>query len=109
MVYTYNPGTSIGQIRMLCLDKGSESPFGDWVYTDAEISAYYEIEGDIRLAAASALEDLANNQAILTKVKKVGDIELTSGVDIAKQFMSRADRLRASVENGSYFGAVEFQ
>jgi len=101
MTNTYDPGTAVGKVRMLCLDKGPE-----WIYSDEEISAYLSLEADIRLAAALALEDIANNQALLNKVKKVGTIELTSGVDIAKVLMTRAESLRSSVENGSAFTVI---
>jgi len=101
MTNTYDPGTDAGKVRMLCLDKGPV-----WIYSDEEISAYLSLEADIRLAAALALEDIANNQALLNKVKKVGTIELTSGVDIAKVLMTRAESLRSSVENGSAFTVI---
>ena len=103
MTNTYDPGTVIGKVRMLCLDKGPE-----WIYSDEEISAYLSLESDIRHAAALALEDIANNQALLNKVKKVGSIEMTSGVDIAKVLMARAESLRSSVEDSSSFGVVDW-
>jgi hypothetical protein len=104
MTNTYDPGTVTGKVRMLCGDKGP-----DWIFSDEEISAYLSLsENEPRLAAALALEDIANNQALITKVKKVGSIELTSGVDIAKVLMARAETLRASVEDSSSFGVVDW-
>lgn len=103
MTNTYDPATTIGKIRMFCLDKGTGNT---WIFSDEEISAYYDITEDVRLAAALALEDIASDKALAVKVKKVGEIELTSGVDIAKALQSRADSLRASVENGSVFAVI---
>lgn len=103
MTNTYDPGTTIGKIRMMCLDKGTSDI---WIFSDEEISAYYEITEDIRLAAALALEDIASDKALTVKVKQVGDIQLTTGVDMAKVLQSRADSLRASVDDGSAFAVI---
>jgi len=106
MAYTYDPATDIGKVRLFCLDRGT----GDtWVFSDEEIQAYLSIEyGDIRLAAALALEDIANNKALTEKVKQVGDIELVPGVDIAKTLMERAESLRSLVETSSAFGVADW-
>lgn len=103
MTNTYDPGTIIGKIRMMCLDKGISNT---WIFSDEEISAYYDITEDVRLAAALALEDIASDKALTVKVKQVGDIQLTSGCDIAKVLQARADSLRASVESGSAFAVI---
>lgn len=106
MAYTYDPATDIGKVRLFCLDRG----VGDtWIFSDEEIQAYLSIEyGDVRLAAALALEDIANNKALTEKVKKVGDIELVPGVDIAKTLIERAESLRSLVETSSAFGVADW-
>jgi len=102
MTSTYDPGTVIGKARLMGMDRGP-----DYRFSDEEISSFLSIsDDDPRLAAALMLEDTANNQALLTKVKKVGEIELTSGVDIAKVLMSKAAMLRESVESGSAFAVI---
>ena len=106
MTNTYDPGTDIGKVRLFCQDRGLN---GTWIFSDEEISAYLSVESDdIRLAAAQALEDIANNQALTDKVKQVGEIQLVPGVDIAKVLMNRASSLRSSVENSSVFGVADY-
>jgi hypothetical protein len=110
MTNTFDPSTSIGKVRMFCLDKGLTSVFSAWVYSDEEILSYISMAegGDLRLSGALALEDIASNQALLTKnkVKKVGDIELTTGVDMAKMLLQRAETLRESVNSGYAFAVI---
>jgi hypothetical protein len=106
MANTYDPGTDIGKVRLFCQDRGLN---GTWIFSDEEIQAYLSLESnDIRLAAALALEDIANNKALTDKVKQVGDIQLVTGVDMAKTLMSRAEALRSSVENSSVFGVADY-
>ena len=106
MANTYDPGTDIGKVRLFCQDRGLN---GTWIFSDEEIQAYLSLESnDIRLAAALALEDIANNKALTDKVKQVGDIQLVTGVDMANALMSRAEALRSSVENSSVFGVADY-
>jgi len=106
MTNTYDPGTDVGKVRLFCQDRGTG---GTWIFSDEEIQAYLSLESnDIRLAAAQALEDIANNQALTDKVKQVGEIQLVPGVDIAKVLMNRASSLRSSVENSSVFGVADY-
>jgi len=106
MTNTYDPGTDVGKVRLFCQDRGTG---GTWIFSDEEIQAYLSLESnDIRLAAALALEDIANNKALTDKVKQVGDIQLVTGVDMAKTLMSRAESLRSSVENSSVFGVADY-
>jgi len=106
MTNTYDPGTDVGKVRLFCQDRGTG---GTWIFSDEEIQAYLSLESnDIRLAAAQALEDIANNQALTDKVKQVGEIQLVPGVDIAKVLMNRASSLRSSVENLPIFGVADW-
>lgn len=103
MTETYDLSTSIGQVRLLCLDR--EDPY---LFSDEEIQVYLTLEdNDTRLAAALALENIAHSKTLLDKVRKVGEIELVPGVDIAKQLMQRAEMLRSTVYGGSYFAVAD--
>ena len=106
MTNTYDPGTDVGKVRLFCQDRGTG---GTWIFSDEEIQAYLSLQyNDIRRAPALALEDIANNKALTEKVKQVGDIQLVTGIDMAKALMSRAEALRSSVENSSVFGVADY-
>ena len=89
MTATYVSGSTIGNIRLYCSDTNISTP----IFIDEELTAFLSLEGDTRLAAAAALERMASSQALLAKVRAVGDISL-NGIDLAKQLMANAANLR---------------
>lgn len=102
MTATYVPGSTIGNIRLYCTDTNLTSP----IFTDEELNQFLSLEGDIRLAAAAALERMASSQTLLAKVRAVGDISL-DGVSLAKQLMANAQNLRETVHTQGAYSAFD--
>ena len=89
-MYTYDPTTSVGQCRLLVMDnKGAPAA----IFQDEDYTAFLALEGDVRLAAASALETIASDQALTLKVLKAGSASL-DGKAVSEAILARADRLR---------------
>ena len=94
MVFTYYPiDTDIGKLRLLIPDKESS----DYIFADEELEAFLALEGDIRSAAALALETIAANQALVLKVMRLLDVQ-TDGARVAEVLMARAALLRKQAE-----------
>lgn len=88
--FTYDVSTSIGQVRMLCNDKYAE----DFIFTDDEIRVFLTLNNDsTRLAAAMALDTIANDEAYVLKVITMLDLK-TDGRATAEALRAGADRLR---------------
>ena len=94
MVFTYYPiDTDIGKLRLLIPDRESS----DYIFADEELEAFLALEGDIRSAAALALETIAANQALVLKVMRLLDVQ-TDGARVAEVLMARAALLRKQAE-----------
>ena len=105
MVFTYDPSTDRGRVRMLITDRDENNP----IFQDAEVDAFLSMEGDsVKLAAASALCAIAADQALLLKKIKLlgGDLE-TDGPAVAKELRELAKQLRADVDNDGAFDIAE--
>lgn len=89
--FTYDLATDVGKIRLLIPDK---APDAFTVFTDQEIQAFLDLEGDIRRAAAQALETMASNEAYVTKAVRNMDLT-TDGPKVAAELRARASALRA--------------
>lgn len=99
MAFTHDAATDRGKVRLLCRDTVEATA----IFTDVEVDAFLSIhEGDVKLAAAEALDTVASNQALLLKKLKLGDIG-TDGPAVAAALRAHADRLRAQV-----LGEVDF-
>jgi len=89
MPYDYGIGTDLGRVRLLINDTSS-----DPVFTDEEIAAFLTMEGDsVKLAAAQALDTIADDEALTSKVIRSQDLS-TNGATVAAQLRSRAQTLR---------------
>lgn len=103
MAFTYDTTTDRGRVRMLITDRDEENP----VFQDAEIDAFLDMNDDsVRLAAASALETIATDQALVLKVLVTLDLE-TDGAKVADSLMKRAASLRAQEESVGAFDVAE--
>lgn len=107
MAFTYDPSTSNGKIRMLINDRDENNP----IYQDAEIAAFLDMEGDVRRAAAAALEAIASDQAMVLKVIRIQDLS-TDGAKVADALRAHARQLRADADtadaaDGSLFDIAE--
>jgi hypothetical protein len=89
-------------VRLLISDTNDASP----VFTDAEISAFITLAGsNVRLAAAEALDTLASNEVMVSKVIKTQDLQ-TDGAKVAAELRARATTLREQAANYDATGAV---
>ena len=106
-MFTYDPDTTIGKIRLLCTDTDPES----FIFADKEISGFLAItevggETDVRLAAAEALETIAASEALVQKKMRVLDVS-TDGPAVAQSLMTRASNLRRAVETEVSVDVIE--
>lgn len=98
MAFTYDTGTTVGQIRLLIFDTDSSN----YVFEDDELSTFYDVEGDsLKRAAALALETMASNEAFVLKVIRLMDLQ-TNGAQTAKALMERAAALRKQADDEEY-------
>lgn len=108
---TYEVGTDAGKVRLLSQDTDVADPY----FLDTEIDAFLALEdGDVRLAAAQALDAIASSEAlILKKIRQLGGALETDGPAVAKALRDHATALRSQVVDGisadvdGLFGVVE--
>lgn len=101
----------IARTRLLISDTDTDSP----VFSDEEIEAFLALEGqNVRRAAAQALDTIASNEAMVSKVIKTQDLS-TNGPAVAAELRARAKALRDQAESGAddptgdtAFGIVDF-
>lgn len=86
---TVDPATNIGMVRTLATDLDEAAP----LFTDAQIQAFLDLEGSVRLAAALALETIAVSEALVSKKIRTLDLQ-TDGPAVAKELRERAAVLR---------------
>lgn len=67
------------------------------ILSDDDIDTFLTLEGGNYRAAATALETIATNQALILKVMKVLDVQ-TDGAKLAAELRARAQQLRKSAE-----------
>lgn len=95
MAFNYDLTTSTGKIRAVIPDSNATS----YVFEDAEIDAFYAIEGNsLKRAAALALETIASNEAMVLKVIRLLDIS-TDGAKVADSLLKRAALLRTQAND----------
>jgi hypothetical protein len=88
--FTYDPTTTEGRVRLLAQDFDASEP----IFDDSEIEAFLDMnEGDIRFAAAMALEVLAANEVYVQKRIKILDL-WTDGPREADQLLRIAESYR---------------
>lgn len=89
---TYEVGSDAGTVRLLCQDTDVADPY----FLDTEIDAFLALEsGDVRLAAAQALDAIASSETlILKKIRQLGGALETDGPAVAKALREHASALR---------------
>ncbi len=102
MAYTYDLATSLGQVRMLIPDRPADgATFGAndaKLFTDSEITAFLDMEASIvKCAAALALETIASDNAMISKVIRLLD-RATDGANASRALRERAAVLRQQAE-----------
>jgi hypothetical protein len=100
--------TDVTDVRLLINAPGAEA-----VFTNAEIETFLRLEGGvIKLAAAQAIDTIADNEALVSKVIKDGQLS-TDGAKTADSLRKRAAALRtqhaASLddEDEGYFDVID--
>jgi hypothetical protein len=101
---TTDPTTSTGLVRLLISDVDVTAP----VFSDAEINAFYLMSAsNVRLAAARAMDTIAANEVMVSKVIRTLDLQ-TDGAKVAAELRAAAAQLRADADNylpdGTLFG-----
>lgn len=91
----YDPTTDTGYVRLLLSDI-KEAP--DQIFTDAEIAAFLAREGGPLRAAAQALDTIADNEALTSKVIRTQDLT-TDGAKVADSLRARAKALRGQADD----------
>lgn len=90
-MFTYNPAEpqDRDRIRLLISDVDEDTA----VFSDEEIDLFLSMEGTVRLAAAQALDAIADNEALCSKVIRTQDLQ-TDGAKLADALRKRAQSLR---------------
>ena len=89
MSYSYVLTTTVGKIRLLISDHFGEL---DAFFSDEELTAFYEIEAGLKLAAAQALEAWATDEVMVTKAIILLDLT-TNGPEVSALLLRRASAL----------------
>jgi len=101
----YDLTTDIGKVRLLLNDTDDT----DEVFTDGELQAFLDLEGSIKLAAAQALDTIADNEALASKVVTSQDVKI-DGARLADSLRKRAETLRSQADDPSGgFEIVDFE
>ncbi len=101
----YDPATPAGYVRLLLSDIKDEP---DQIFTDAEIDAFLAREGGPLRAAAQALDTIADNEALTSKVIRTQDLT-TDGAKVADSLRARAKALRDQAEDDETEGTYGFE
>lgn len=107
MTFTYDPITDIGRCRLMVPDRVQALA----IFSDEEYEAFLVLEGDLKLAAALALETIASSEVYTLKMIQAGSVKL-DGPSVSRALLARAALLRQQVAYGSaadggYFDIAE--
>jgi len=94
MGFTYELSADSGRVRLLVPDNDS----ANYIFDDDEIDAFLALEGDVRRAAALALETIASNEALTLKVIRLLDVQ-TDGRAVSDALLKRAAALRKQADD----------
>ena len=87
---TIDPSTTIGRVRLLIPDRDRNN----LLFSDDDIEAFLALEGDvIKRAVALALETIASDELVVSKVINTRDLQ-TDAAKTAAEFLKRARELR---------------
>jgi len=91
--------TDVGKVRLLV----SDVDYSDLTFSDDEVQAFLDLEGDVRLAAAQALETIASNEALVFKKIRALRVLESDGPAVAAELRARAAALREQANNVGEF------
>lgn len=90
--------TATQMVRTLANDY-FPSDTANQVFSDDEIDGFYALEGgNVKLAAAQAIDTIADNEALVSKVMKTQGGITTDGAKVADALRKRAATLRTQAE-----------
>src|SRR5690349_5445867 len=107
MANTYAPDTDAGTVRLLVNDVGAP-----WVFSDAEINSFLALEGgNVKRAAAQAIDTNATNEVLASKVLRSQDVS-TDGAKVADAMRKHAAALREQAlldeeADGEFFDVID--
>jgi hypothetical protein len=93
-VFTSDPTTDLGKMRLLVSDTDSTRPIMD----DEDLQAFITIAGHYWPGAAMALDSIATNEVLTQKVLTIMGTS-TDGAKVAKELRARARQLREDFKN----------
>jgi hypothetical protein len=88
-----DPTTDVGMMRLLIPDRDR----GALLFTDEELAGFLSLEGGVKRAAASAIEVVASNEVMVSKVIRTQDLQ-TDGAKVSDALMKRAAELRRQAD-----------
>lgn len=80
------------------------------LFTDSQVASFVDLEeGDVKLAAATALDAIASSEVLVAKKIKTQDLT-TDGPAVAKELRAHAALLRQQAYDGTegHFEVVDF-
>ncbi len=96
--------TDVGQVRLLIPDVDIEN----LLLNNPQIEGYLALEGgNVKLAAAQALDAIASSEALVSKVVSSNGLS-TNGPAVAAELRTRASELRRQIADGDGDDAVGF-
>lgn len=106
MPIDYN--TPTGQLRLLIADVDETR----YVFDDDQVNAFLAMNaGQVKLAAAAALDTIATDEALASKVIRTQDLQ-TDGAKLSDSLAKRAAALRQQhfdeLEDGGFFEVIEY-
>lgn len=96
-------GTDVQKVRLLIADTDP----ADCVLRTDQIELLLEMDGNVRLAAATALEIIARSEVLVSKVIRTQDLQ-TNGAAVAAELRASATELRRQVADGEGDSTVGF-
>lgn len=95
------PTSPVGKVRVLVgdteprIDPETPATPAEYIFSDVFIESYLEINsGNVRFAAADALDTMATNEAMILKKIRTESLQ-TDGPAVANSIRLHSDRLRA--------------
>lgn len=92
--------TDIDTIRLLINDTAAAG--NGQVFTDPEVQSFLDLEGDVKLAAAQALDVIASNEALVKQRIRTLDLQ-TDGPAVATALRAHAELLRGQTNETGEF------
>ncbi len=107
-MFTYSLSTDIGKCRLLIPDRVAASA----VFQDEELTGFVTLEGDVRRAAALAIETIASDTAATLRYTQTLGLTV-DGTKASAELLKRAATLRAQAteaeaRSGTLFDIAEF-